>query len=147
MERNTPITGKIVLVGGCFDVLHIGHIQFLEEAKRLGDSLVVALESDENVKKRKGQNRPIHTQDKRHKLLSALKVVDSVIDLPFMKTDADYNALVLNVRPAVIAITQGDPYKEHKEKQAAMVGAIVVEIPKVHTPSTSQLAKLLEIDE
>jgi len=50
---------KIVLVGGCFDLLHYGHVRFLEEAKKLGNHLVVALESDENVRRVKGEARPI----------------------------------------------------------------------------------------
>ncbi|MBI3343244.1 adenylyltransferase/cytidyltransferase family protein, partial [Candidatus Gottesmanbacteria bacterium] len=60
---------KKILVGGCFDLLHYGHIRFLEEAKKLGDHLVVALESDENVRRMKGEGRPIHTQAQRKEML------------------------------------------------------------------------------
>ena len=64
-----PISKKVVLVGGCFDVLHYGHIHFLSSAKNHGDQVVVALESDENVKTRKGSTRPIHTQAQRKAML------------------------------------------------------------------------------
>ena len=136
---------KIVLVGGCFDILHYGHVSFLTAAKKLGDVLIVLLESDENVKRRKGSNRPIHTETQRKEILEALTVVDQVMMLPTMTTDADYQKLVEDIKPAVIAITEGDPYKDHKERQATSVGATVIEIPKIHTHSTSQLVKLLEL--
>ncbi|HLD24785.1 MAG TPA: adenylyltransferase/cytidyltransferase family protein [Patescibacteria group bacterium] len=137
---------KTVLVGGCFDLLHYGHINFLEEAKKLGDHLVVALESDENVRRMKGDARPIHTQKQRKAMLEALTVVDEVISLPSLKTDAEYEALVKNVHPSIIAITQGDPMERKKRSHASLIGAEVVVIPKIHTPSTSQLSKLLGLE-
>ncbi len=137
---------KKVLVGGCFDLLHFGHISFLKEAKKLGDYLVVALESDESAARMKGPARPIHSQKQRQEMLNSLSFVDEVILLPPMKTDEEYFDLVRRVGPSVIAITQGDPIKEKKENQAKQIQAHLVEIPKIHTPSTSQLAKLLELE-
>lgn len=137
---------KVVLVGGCFDVLHYGHIEFLKQAKSHGDILVVALESDENVRRRKGELRPIHTQEQRRQMLQALKSVDEVIMLGDMKKDSDYTDLVLKVNPLIIAVTEGDPYITHKQQQAEHVGGSVIEIPKIHTPSTSQLAKLIGLE-
>ncbi len=137
---------KKVLVGGCFDLIHYGHIKFLEEAKKHGDYLIVALESDENVRHMKGDNRPIHTQEQRKHMLEALVFVDEVQSLPPMKTDEDYNNLVLNIKPTVIAITEGDPILDKKQNQAESIHAKLVAIPKVHTPSTSQLTKLLGLD-
>ncbi len=137
---------KIILVGGCFDLLHFGHISFLESAKALGTYLIVALESDANVRYAKGSSRPIHTQKQRKQMLSALSFIDEVIELPLMKTDSEYNDLVSRIRPNIIAVTQGDPIKDKKEKQAIAIGASLVEIPKIHTPSTSQLAKLLGLE-
>ncbi len=139
-------TKRIVLVGGCFDILHYGHIDFLTRAAALGDRLVVALESDENVRRLKNDKRPIHPQQWRKDMLSALRVVNEVIALGPMKTDQDYRTLVARVRPAVIAVTQGDPMIEKKREHAASIGARVVAIPKVHTPSTSQLAKLIGLE-
>lgn len=137
---------KKVLVGGCFDLLHYGHIAFLKEAKTHGDYLIVALESDENVKRLKNENRPIHTQAQRKEMLKALKVVDEVIELPPMTSDEEYVNFVKKLAPQVIALTQGDPIVEKKKQQAALVGAELVVIPKIHTPSTSQLAKLLGLE-
>lgn len=137
---------KKILVGGCFDLIHFGHISFLTSAKSLGDYLIVALESDENVKHAKGETRPIHTQLQRKKMLEALSVVDEVLALPPMKSDAEYAKLVSDVHPDIIAITQGDPMIEKKQAHATLVGATIIEIPKIYTPSTSQLAKLLELE-
>jgi FAD synthetase len=137
---------KKVLVGGCFDLLHYGHIKFLEEAKKAGDYLVVALESDENVRRMKGPTRPIHTQELRKHMLLSLKYVDEIINLSSMHSDNDYLRLVQKVKPTIIAITDGDTMKDKKEMHAKTVGARLIVIPKIHTPSTSQLAKLLELE-
>lgn len=137
---------RIVLVGGCFDVLHFGHISFLKSAKSHGDYLVVALESDENVRRMKGRLRPIHSQDQRKSMLIALRFVDDVIALPMMHNDQDYNDLVTRVKPKIIAITEGDSILSKKQIQADAIGAKLIVIPKIHTPSTSQLAKLLGLE-
>ena len=137
---------KKVLVGGCFDILHFGHISFLKQAKALGDHLVVALESDENVRRLKNEHRPIHTQQQRREMLEALSFVDEVIELPPMTTDQEYFNFVTKLSPAVIAVTEGDPILAKKQLQATIVGAQLVVIPKIHTPSTSQLAKLLGLE-
>ena len=137
---------KNVLVGGCFDILHYGHIAFLKQAKALGDHLVVALESDETVRRLKNEHRPIHTQHQRKQMLEALSVVDEVVELPPMTTDQEYFDFVKKLSPHVIAVTEGDPILEKKKQQAETVGAKLVVIPKIHTPSTSQLAKLLGLE-
>lgn len=137
---------KKVLVGGCFDLLHFGHIKFLEEAKRLGDYLIVALESDENVRKMKGEARPIHTQEQRKIMLESLRFVDEIIALPPLNSDEDYAKLVTQIAPTVIAVTEGDPMEEKKRTHAKHVGASIAVISKVHTPSTSQLSKLLGLE-
>lgn len=137
---------KVVLVGGCFDLLHYGHISFLKQAKQLGDYLVVALESDENVKRKKGEARPIHSQSQRKEMLEALSFVDEVIPLPPIRGYNEYLEMVSKVHPAVIAVTEGDPKLPQKQLQADKVAARLMIIPKVHTPSTSQLAKLLGLE-
>lgn len=137
---------KIILVGGCFDLLHYGHIRFLKEAKSHGDWLVVALESDENVRRMKGDSRPIHTQKQRKEMLEAISVVDEVISLSPISTDQEYADLVKRVKPHVIAVTEGDPIVEKKKSHAQMVDAQLVTIPKIPTPSTSQLSKLLGLE-
>lgn len=69
----------IVFSNGCFDVLHVGHLHTLQEAKRLGDKLVVGINSDASVKRLKGQDRPINGEQNRAELLSALSIVDAVV--------------------------------------------------------------------
>ena len=135
-----------VLVGGCFDLLHYGHVRFLEETKKLGDFLVVALESDENVRRVKGESRPIHTQQQRKEMLEALSCVNEVISLLPMNSHQEYYDLVIKVHPQIIAITEGDPLENNKREQAAKIGAQLVVIPKIPTPSTSQLSKLLGLE-
>jgi rfaE bifunctional protein nucleotidyltransferase chain/domain len=137
---------KVVLVGGCFDLLHYGHISFLKQAKSYGDWLVVALESDENVRKMKGDARPIHSQAQRKEMLEALSFVDEIMPLPPMHGDRDYFKMVRNIKPSVIAITEGDLLAVKKTEQAKEIGARLVVVPKIHTPSTSQLSKLLGLE-
>jgi rfaE bifunctional protein nucleotidyltransferase chain/domain len=70
---------KIVFTNGCFDIIHAGHVDYLEKAKSLGDFLVVGLNSDESVKRLKGPTRPVNPLEQRKKVLQALKPVDLVI--------------------------------------------------------------------
>lgn len=135
-----------VLVGGCFDILHYGHIHFLKKAKALGDYLIVALESDKNVRKMKGNKRPIHGQFQRREMLESLNFVDQVIILGDEMKDKDYDKLVKLLDPQIIAVTEEDPILKKKQKQAMQIGAKVVIIPKIKVPSTTQIAKLLEIE-
>ncbi|MBI2021790.1 adenylyltransferase/cytidyltransferase family protein [Candidatus Daviesbacteria bacterium] len=114
---------SIVLVGGCFDILHVGHIDFLNNAKRLGDILVVILEHDQNIKKKKGEGRPINTQKDRAQVLSHLQMVNFVICLPQMKENNDYDRIVSLIKPHIIATTKGDPNIHHKKRVAKLVGA------------------------
>ena len=69
---------KLVFTNGCFDILHIGHVKYLEEAKSLGDILVVGLNSDSGVKRLKGPERPIQNENDRAEILNALRAVDHV---------------------------------------------------------------------
>ncbi len=137
---------RVVLVGGCFDLLHFGHISFLKHAKEHGDSLVVLLESDEKVRKLKGDARPIHNENQRKEMLEALSFVDQVIIVPSVTTDQFYVDLIDRIRPTIIAVTEGDPMADKKREQAKRFGAEFIELPKIRTPSTSQLAKLLGLE-
>jgi len=78
---------KIIFTNGCFDILHIGHIKYLEKAKSFGDILILGLNSDESIRRLKGENRPINTQDDRAYILASLEVVDYLVifeeDTPF----------------------------------------------------------------
>ena len=114
---------KVVLVGGCFDILHPGHVIFLQKAKKEGEILVVLLESDQKIKKLKGTNRPLYTQTDRAIILSALKFVDFVILLTFMDQEEDYDQLVGELRPSIIAATKDSKGNVHKLRAAKLVGA------------------------
>ena len=105
---------KIVLVGGCFDILHFGHIQFLQKAKETGDYLIVALEPDERIINYKSRT-PVHTQKERACNLLALRSVDQVIMLPQLNGFDDYLGLVKNIKPHIIAITSHDPQQNNKQ--------------------------------
>jgi cytidyltransferase-like protein len=120
-----PSNKTIVLVGGCFDILHFGHIQFLYKAKNIGNYLVVALEPDERISQYK-KRAPTHTQQERAHNLLALRYVDQVILLPLLQDFDEYLILVKTINPDIIAVTKGDPQLTNKQKQADAVGAKLV---------------------
>ncbi|MBS3072440.1 D-glycero-beta-D-manno-heptose 1-phosphate adenylyltransferase [Candidatus Pacearchaeota archaeon] len=70
---------KIIWTNGCFDILHIGHIRYLEKAKLYGDILIVGLNDDESVRKLKGEKRPIINEKERAEILSALEFIDYIV--------------------------------------------------------------------
>jgi rfaE bifunctional protein nucleotidyltransferase chain/domain len=69
---------SIVFTNGCFDIIHAGHVKYLDDAKKLGDILVIGLNSDKSVKTLKGSSRPINSQDDRARVIAALEAVDFV---------------------------------------------------------------------
>ena len=79
IKSNKKCNKKIVFTNGCFDILHVGHIRYLSQAKLLGDILVVGINSDESVKNLKGPSRPINSLSDRSLLLSELVCVDYVV--------------------------------------------------------------------
>lgn len=99
---------KIVFTNGCFDIIHQGHIRYLQEAKRLGDILILGLNSDSSIKRLKGQERPIKDQDERALILSALEMVDYVT---IFEDDTPYN-LIEVVKPDVL-VKGGDYLPEN----------------------------------
>lgn len=146
IEESKSFRKKIVLVGGCFDILHYGHIKFLRNAKSFGDLLIVALENDVNVRRLKGSNRPFQKQKERAETLAELKSVDYVLMLPEMSGDKDYERLVDILTPDLIAVTEGDNYLLQKNKYAEKVGARLKIIKKIKSSSSSKLANLLGLD-
>lgn len=89
---------KIVFTNGCFDILHVGHIRYMQEAAKLGDILVVGLNSDASVKRLKGPERPINNQDDRAEMLSSLEFVDYVV---IFDDDTPYE-LIKKIQPDVL---------------------------------------------
>ncbi len=130
----------IVLAGGCFDILHYGHIVFLKEAKKRGNTLFVLLESDESVKKRKGEKRPINSQISRAGTLSKLGLVDYIVMLSGVTKDEEYDRIMFQIKPAVVAQTAGDPNSAQRKKQCEMVGAKLISVTKsVKGASTTKI--------
>jgi rfaE bifunctional protein nucleotidyltransferase chain/domain len=130
---------KIVLAGGCFDILHFGHVAFMQKARSAGDILVLLLESDafiERVKKKK----PVHTQAQRAAILASLTYVDYVVQLPLLDNpDVDYRNIVKDIGPSIIAYTFNDSKEEQKKKLAQSVGAEVIVVPHLSSFSSSKL--------
>ncbi len=109
--------------------------------------MVVAIESDKNIKKLKGEGRPFHNQNQRKEILESLSFVDEVVVLGDSMTDTDYEKLVLDVSPHIVAITQGDLVKSKKEAHAKKVNATLVEIPKIEISSTTDIARILGLEQ
>lgn len=137
---------QLVLVGGCFDIIHPGHIAFLEAAKKHGDTLIIMLESDATVHRLKGENRPIHSQSERAYVLAHLDLVDFVVLLPELTSDQEYREVIQTINPSVIAITQGDPIQNKKQAHADNVGAKLKEVlPRQIKHASSKIAKQLKV--
>jgi len=127
---------KIVFTNGCFDILHAGHVQYLEQAKKLGDILVVGLNSDASVRRLKGENRPINKQEDRALVLAALEFVDYII---IFEEDTPYE-LIKTVNPDVLV--KGGDWKETDIIGADIVqakGGIVLSLPLRPGLSTSKI--------
>ncbi len=101
------IDKNIVFTNGCFDILHVGHLSYLKEAKSLGDLLVVGLNSDESVKRLKGEERPVNSEKDRKLFLESLRHVDFVF---IFNEDTPLN-LIQTVKPDVL-VKGGDWKKE-----------------------------------
>ncbi|MBE0475905.1 MAG: bifunctional heptose 7-phosphate kinase/heptose 1-phosphate adenyltransferase [Coriobacteriia bacterium] len=127
---------RVVFTNGCFDILHGGHIAYLDQARRLGDVLVVGVNTDESVCRIKGPSRPVNPLPERVHVLSALSSVDAVV--PFGEDTAD--ALLAELRPDVFA--KGGDYLAETVPEAAVAHALGIELvilPLVDDRSTSGL--------
>jgi D-beta-D-heptose 7-phosphate kinase/D-beta-D-heptose 1-phosphate adenosyltransferase len=131
---------RIVFTNGCFDLLHIGHVRYLEEAKALGDVLVVGVNSDTSVRKLKGPKRPILPEDERVEILSGLGCVDYVT----LFNERDPLKLITSLHPDVL-VKGGDWPKEQivgREVVETSGGEVVI-IPFVGKASTSNLIETI----
>lgn len=133
---------KIVFTNGCFDVLHFGHVYYLQQARQLGDLLAVGLNSDASVKRLKGDSRPINGERERAYVLAALAFVDYVVvfeeDTPEM--------IIKKVKPDVLV--KGGDYEISNIVGADFVqqnGGIVTTIPFVEGFSSTQIIEKLNI--
>lgn len=128
---------KVVLVTGVFDLLHSEHKLFLQKAKKLGDFLVVGVESDVRVRHLKGEGRPVNSQAERQKNLEALPYIDAVFILPeeFSKPE-HHDALLAAIRPAVLAVSSHTAHLDKKQKLVEKYGGELV-IAHEHNPAVS----------
>lgn len=132
---------KIVLTQGSFDMVHIGHARYCEKAKSYGDVLIVGVDSDEKVKKRKGPDRPIVPQDERLEMLTHLRAVDFVI-----LKDETWPTwhLIKTVKPDVLVATQ-QTYTSPKIEELKKWCKEVVVLDPMATTSTSAKIRLVQM--
>lgn len=114
----------IVFTNGCFDILHRGHIDYLRLSKKLGDRLVVGINSDESVKRLKGNSRPINSVEDRIEILKSLRFVDQV---EVFDEDTPIN-LIKQIRPNII--TKGGDYKEENVVGYELAKIIIIPLTK-----------------
>lgn len=130
----------VILTNGCFDLLHVGHIRYLEAAKQLGGRLIVGINSDSSVRRIKGEGRPAMPENERAEIIGALACVDAVV----VFDEPDVRALIADLRPNVQA--KGTDYTAEsvpeRDAMAAIGGRVaIVGDPKDHS-TTALLGKL-----
>ena len=120
VERYRKNGKKVVFTNGCFDILHVGHVKYLQEAKSFGDVLIVGLNSDASVKRLKGESRPVNIAEDRAYLLAALEAVDFVV--PF-EDDTPYE-LIKMISPDILV--KGGDYKGKNVVGAEFCGELML---------------------
>ncbi|HPR18498.1 MAG TPA: D-glycero-beta-D-manno-heptose 1-phosphate adenylyltransferase [Candidatus Cloacimonadota bacterium] len=133
---------NIVFTNGCFDILHAGHIQYLQEAKKLGDVLIVGLNSDASVKRLKGDERPINNETDRAIVLSALTCVDYVVIF-----EQDTPLELINLILPHFLVKGGDWIPEDIVGSDIVIasGGIVKSLPYKEGYSTTRIIKKMRI--
>lgn len=129
---------KIVFTNGCFDIIHIGHVKYLERAKAFGDVLIVGVNSDSSMKKIKGSKRPIMDQNDRAGIVAGLESVDYVT----IFNEATPFKLIRSIRPDVLV--KGADWKPDKIVGAEFIksyGGRTISIPLVKGKSTSLIIR------
>ena len=127
---------RLVFTNGVFDLLHVGHVRYLAQARALGDALVVAINSDKTVRELKGSNRPIFNQAERAEILAALRVVDYVV----VFDDVSPRSLIAELLPDVLV--KGGDYnldEIHGREEVEAAGGNVISLPFVEGASTTSL--------
>lgn len=132
---------KVVFTNGCFDILHVGHMTYLEEAKAFGDYLFVGVNSDESVRRLKGPTRPINNENDRAELLAGLKSVDYTV---IFSEDTPVE-LIGALKPSIHV--KGGDYKKEDLPETAVVesyGGEVFIVSLVEGKSTSNVVKKIQ---
>ena len=131
---------RVVFTNGCFDILHLGHADYLSKAKALGDKLIVGLNTDHSVSRLKGPGRPVNSQDARAKLLASFSFIDALV---LFDEDTPYE-LIQFVQPDVLV--KGSDYKPDEIVGADIVlakGGKIETIDFLEGYSTSSIIKKL----
>ena len=136
VERLKKEGKRIVFTNGCFDIVHQGHVLYLEEARQKGDILIVGVNTDSSVREIKGENKPIITQEGRMTVLAALEAVDYVV--PF--DEPDPFALISYLRPQVLV--KGGDWAEEEVVGKELVEQTAV-VPYIKGTSTSGIIKTI----
>jgi len=127
---------RLVFTNGVFDLLHVGHVRYLAQARALGDALVVAINSDRSVRELKGADRPVFDEDERAEILAALRHVDYVV----VFDDISPRALIGKLLPDVLV--KGGDYRIdeiHGREEVEAAGGTVIPLPFVPGASTTSL--------
>ena len=131
---------RVVLTSGSYDLLHIGHAQYLMKAKACGDVLVVGVDDDEKVKYRKGNNRPVVPEKERYTMLAHLRHVDIVV--PKSKGDPDMH-LIMTICPDVLVISETTKHRpERIEKMKKFCSEIKLLPPQATTSTSAKIRKV-----
>ena len=131
---------SLVFTNGVFDILHIGHVRYLAQARALGDALVVAVNSDTSVRELKGTGRPLTSEGDRAEILAALETVDYVT----IFADLSPRSLIAELLPDVLV--KGGDYaldQIHGREEVEAAGGRVVSLPFVEGASTSRIVDRL----
>ena len=129
---------KVVFTNGCFDLLHPGHVEYLEKAHQLGNRLVLGLNSDASVSRLKGSSRPLVGQEARARVLAGLSSVDAIV----LFDEDTPEALIREVRPDVLA--KGADYEESQIAGAEFVRSIGGTVERVTLTEGFSTSSLLE---
>jgi len=132
---------KLVFTNGVFDLLHVGHVRYLAQARALGDALVVAVNSDRSVRELKGAGRPLTNENDRAEVLAALRAVDYVT----IFDDLSPRSLIAELLPDVL-VKGGDYLLDqiHGREEVEAAGGRVVSLPFVEGASTTEIVKRIK---
>lgn len=143
-ERLRAAGARLVFTNGVFDLLHVGHVRYLAQARALGDALVVAINSDRSVRELKGPERPVFAEAERAEILAALRNVDYVV----IFDDISPRSLIKQLLPDVLV--KGGDYKIdeiHGREEVEAAGGKVIPLPFVEGASTTSLIKRVKSSE
>lgn len=136
---------RIVFTNGCFDIMHCGHVHYLQEAKKMGDVLVVGVNSDESIRRLKGKSRPINTLSDRMQILAAFSSIDYIISFGNEKDGDNPADLIRALKPDIVV--KGEDYKNKNmpEREAIKeVGARLVLVPFTYGTSTTSIIRRIQ---